>query len=147
MKQLQPFQKHWLQITSIVVCRLKLTNHWRKRLWIRGQYLSEIKYCSIQSWPRGGLSSLPMPICENSLKAPLLSQAKQFCDFTCTTYWPNSQIPKCTCVLILQCFWSAESSKSTLSWVLAWCWTGNKTFPGPMVTSSMHYIMPLCHNV
>ena len=24
MKQIQPFQKHWLQITSIVVCRLKL---------------------------------------------------------------------------------------------------------------------------
>ena len=23
MKQIQPFQKHWLQITSIVVCRLK----------------------------------------------------------------------------------------------------------------------------
>ena len=22
MKQIQPFQKHWLQITSIVVCRL-----------------------------------------------------------------------------------------------------------------------------
>ena len=25
MKQIQPFQKHWLQLTSIVVCRLKLT--------------------------------------------------------------------------------------------------------------------------
>ena len=25
MKQIQPFQKHWLQITSIVVCRLKYT--------------------------------------------------------------------------------------------------------------------------
>ena len=24
MKQIQPFQKHWLQITSIVVCRLNL---------------------------------------------------------------------------------------------------------------------------
>ena len=23
MKQIQPFQKHWLQLTSIVVCRLK----------------------------------------------------------------------------------------------------------------------------
>ena len=26
MKQIQPFQKHWLQLTSIVVCRLKLTS-------------------------------------------------------------------------------------------------------------------------
>ena len=26
MKQIQPFQKHWLQLTSIVVCRLKRTN-------------------------------------------------------------------------------------------------------------------------
>ena len=26
MKQIQPFQKHWLQITSIVVCRLN-TEH------------------------------------------------------------------------------------------------------------------------
>ena len=24
MKQIQPFQNHWLQITSIVVCRLKM---------------------------------------------------------------------------------------------------------------------------
>ena len=24
MKQIQPFQKHWLQVTSIVVCRLKV---------------------------------------------------------------------------------------------------------------------------
>ena len=24
MKQIQPFQKHWLQITSIVVCRLNV---------------------------------------------------------------------------------------------------------------------------
>ena len=26
MKQIQPFQKHWLQITSIVVCRLNLAH-------------------------------------------------------------------------------------------------------------------------
>ena len=24
MKQIQPFQKHWLQLTSIVVCRLNI---------------------------------------------------------------------------------------------------------------------------
>ena len=29
MKQIQPFQKHWLQLTSIVVCRLKCSN-WAK---------------------------------------------------------------------------------------------------------------------
>ena len=28
-------------------------------VYYTGQYLSEIKYCSIQSWPGGGLSSLP----------------------------------------------------------------------------------------
>ena len=30
MKQIQPFQKHWLQITSIVVCRLKGFDMWDK---------------------------------------------------------------------------------------------------------------------
>ena len=35
-----------------------------------GQYLSEIKYCSIQSWPRGGLSSLPMVPTTRNLTAP-----------------------------------------------------------------------------
>ena len=30
MKQIQPFQKHWLQITSIVVCRLKWI--WQRQL-------------------------------------------------------------------------------------------------------------------
>ena len=29
MKQIQPFQKHWLQITSIVVCRLNTLHGWR----------------------------------------------------------------------------------------------------------------------
>ena len=28
MKQIQPFQKHWLQLTSIVVCRLKPWFQW-----------------------------------------------------------------------------------------------------------------------
>ena len=27
MKQMQPFQKYWLQITSIVICRLKANIH------------------------------------------------------------------------------------------------------------------------
>ena len=32
MKQIQPFQKHWLQITSIVVCRLKAADYQHRRL-------------------------------------------------------------------------------------------------------------------
>ena len=32
--------------------------------------MSEIKYCSIQSWPRGGLSSLPMVPTTRNLTAP-----------------------------------------------------------------------------
>ena len=28
MKQIQPFQKHWLQLTSIVVCRLNMILQW-----------------------------------------------------------------------------------------------------------------------
>ena len=34
------------------------------------QYLSDIKYCSIQSWPHGGLSSLPMVPTTRNLTAP-----------------------------------------------------------------------------
>ena len=32
--------------------------------------MGEIKYCSIQSWPRGGLSSLPMVSTKRNLTAP-----------------------------------------------------------------------------
>ena len=35
MKQIQPFQKHWLQLTSIVVCRIEIEWH---------IYASVIKY-------------------------------------------------------------------------------------------------------
>ena len=37
MKQIQPFQKHWLQITSIVVCRLKATSSDRHGVSITDQ--------------------------------------------------------------------------------------------------------------
>ena len=36
----------------------------------KSQYLSEIKYCSIQSWPHGGLSSLLMVPTTRNLTAP-----------------------------------------------------------------------------
>ena len=39
-------------------------------VYLIGQYLSEIKYCSTQSWPRGGLSSLPMVPTTRNLTAP-----------------------------------------------------------------------------
>ena len=35
-----------------------------------GQYLSDVKHCSIQSWPRGGLSSWPMMPTTRNLTAP-----------------------------------------------------------------------------
>ena len=35
-----------------------------------GQYLSDVKHCSIQSWPRGGLSSWPMVPTTRNLTAP-----------------------------------------------------------------------------
>ena len=41
MSQIQPFQKHWLQLTSIVVCRLKLIQF---RIWVDfliGQFILE----------------------------------------------------------------------------------------------------------
>ena len=43
------------------------------------RYLSELKYCSIQSWPRGGHSSLPMvPTTRNLTAHPLHLQSTRF---------------------------------------------------------------------
>ena len=41
MKQIQPFQKHWLQITSIVVCRLNLKHSLRSYYSKRAKYRFE----------------------------------------------------------------------------------------------------------
>ena len=48
MKQIQPFQKHWLQITSIVVCRLNLPTL-PKVLHFMVQCL--FMHCSTPGWP------------------------------------------------------------------------------------------------
>ena len=40
-----------------------------------GQYLSELKYCSIQSWPRGVFSSLPMVPTTRNLTIPPTPEA------------------------------------------------------------------------
>ena len=40
--------------------------------------MGEIKYCSIQSWPHGGLSSLPMVPTTRNLTAPSISLQSQY---------------------------------------------------------------------
>ena len=56
MKQIQPFQKHWLQITSIVVCRLnsKIGGIQNQRSGVLCsnpcQHVENVRYVNVQLW-------------------------------------------------------------------------------------------------
>ena len=68
-----------------------------------GQCLIEINYCSIQSWPRGGLSSLPMvPTTRNITTPPtpdkIIKKTQQnhgnFVEYSTAAFWELTLIPE-----------------------------------------------------